>query len=149
MPKTENARSSARDESAMSRQHVASHMTRATCPATAERECWPIEEKAKRAACTVVKVKEKVLLQHEEMLCCAASNMEHFSNASRLWRSLSNQKWLSKCDAIFGDFDFTPESRNFLNLAYSEACCAISTLNWRCTRMRTRTPTYASSQNNK
>lgn len=115
----------------------------------AEQECMPIEEKAKRAACTVVEVKEKVLQQHEEMLCGAASNMEHFSNASRLWRSLSNQKWLSKCDAIFGDFDFTPESRNFLNLAYSEACCAIRTLNWRCTRMRIRTPTYASSQNNK
>lgn len=115
----------------------------------AEKECGPIEEKAKRADCTVVEVKEKVLQQHEEMLCGAASNMEHFSNASRLWRSLSNQKWLSKCDAIFGDFDFTPESRNFLNLAYSEACCAIRTLNWRCTRMRRRTPTYASSQNNK
>lgn len=99
-------------------------------------ECWvlsvPSEEKAKRAP-TAQREREKELLKWKRKCCrnmrkCCASNMEHFSNATRLllWRSLSNQKWLSKCDAIFvGDFDSAPESRNFLKLAYSEACCAV------------------------
>lgn len=142
MPKTENARSSAlsRDESAMSRQHVASNMAPTTCWVLSA-ECAQRRESKESPNCTE---RERELLKWKRKCCsnmrkCCASNMEHFSNATRLllWRSLSNQKWLSKCDAIFvGDFDSAPESRNFLKLAYSEARSAvIRTLNWRRTRI--------------